>query len=50
MYQDHDDLGEAEIHEKLLEAEHEATTTQRRYSLTDLKKRLEQCIGESLDL
>jgi len=50
MYQGHDDLGDAEIHEKLLEAEQEATTTQRRYSLTDLKEQLEECIGESLDL
>lgn len=39
---------ESEIYEKLLEAENEAKTTTKRYSLNDLKKRLEGIIGEEL--
>jgi len=41
---------ESEIYEKLLEAEIEANNTQTRYSLKDLKKQLEESIGESLDV
>lgn len=41
---------ESEIYEKLLEAEIEAKNTQTRYSLKDLKKQLEESIGESLDV
>ncbi|GEM_PF-146935 len=41
---------ESEIFEKLLEAELEAKTTGTRYSLKDLKRSLEESVGETLDV
>ncbi len=41
---------ESEIFEKLLEAELEAKATGKRYSLKDLKKSLQESVGESLDV